>query len=194
MRWDSVFISLRMVLMRPVSRLQVLIAKLFSLSLYSALMLAVLGFSSYGVSLMLLGQGDIAIIATQPYGIPAEYGKMFLYEPSEAINKIWLSYLFALPQLVSVCALSLMFAAWTRHFTSSAILTTTLYFSTYIVGIIPFLSSVHAYLPSRYWSGWKFTLVDSIPWDVLMGHMAWTAAYIVVFLFISSAIFRNKDL
>ncbi len=187
--------SIRMILFRPVSRLQVLLAKFVALSLYSAAMLLCLGVVSYGVSAILFdATGDLLIYGPM-LNLPASY-KFLIHPSSEAPFRIILSYTLALPMLMGICSMALMFALATRHFTSSSILTSTVYFCSYIVGTVPFLSSIHPLLPTRYWPFWRYALVgtmDSLPWQTIGIHCGWTVAYMVVFLAIGSALFNMKD-
>ena len=156
-------------------------------------MLAVLGGLSYIVGSIFLKQTDTLIIPGVIYEIPKKYGMIFEFTGADKFIRIFLSYFFAIPMLLSVCAMAIMFASITRHFTSAAILTTTLYFSSYIVGIIPFLSSIHPYLPTTKWYAWKYLLVPDIPWDMVINHLIWSGGYTAVFLGIAGAIFNMRD-
>lgn len=187
--------SLRMILFRPVTRLQVLLAKFVALSLYAAGLLICLAVVSYAVAATFLpARGDL-IVPGGMFLLPGEY-RLLVHPAGEAPVRILLTYALALPMLMSVCALALMFALLTRHFTSAAIVTTTVYFCSYLVSGIPLLSSVHPYLPTRYWPFFRYGLVgtlSTIPWDQIASHAAWTAAYTVAFLVIASALFNLRD-
>ncbi|MCJ8329629.1 MAG: ABC transporter permease [Lentisphaeria bacterium] len=185
--------SIRMVLMRPVSRFQVLMSKFITVVLYSIIMLILLGVLSYIIGTIFLNKSDNLIIPAIVYDIPQKYGRIFEYVGWEGHKRIILSYLFSIPMLMSISAMAIMFASLTRHFTSAAILTTTLYFSSYIVGIIPFLSSIHPYLPTTKWAAWKYVLIPEIPWDVVLNQLAWSGGYTAVFLGIASALFYMRD-
>ena len=156
-------------------------------------MLMLLGVLSYIIGSIFLRSSDTMIVPAMIYDIPAKYGRIFEYEGLDAIGRIFLSYFFAIPMLMSISAMAIMFASLTRHFTSAAILTTTLYFSSYIVGIIPFLSSMHPYLPTTKWGSWKYVLIPEIPWDVVLNHLAWTGGYTFAFLGIATALFYMRD-
>jgi ABC-2 type transport system permease protein len=187
--------SIRMMLFRPVSRVQVLLAKFVALSLYAAGMLLVLGLLSYGVSASFLpARGDL-IVPGGMFLLPGEY-RVLVHPAAEAPVRILLTYALAWPMLMSVCAMALMFALATRHFTSSAIVTTTVYFCSYIVGGIPLLSAIHPYLPTRYWPFFRYGLVgtlETIPWSRIAEHAGWTAAYTAAFLVIGAALFNLRD-
>jgi ABC-2 type transport system permease protein len=118
---------------------------------------------------------------------------VWLLPEADAVARIALSYVLALPMLMSVAAMSLMLALVTRHFTSAAILTSTVYFASYVIGSIPILSSIHPYLPTRYWPFWKFALLPDIPWHLVGQYGLWTLGYTVVFLALAAALFNLRD-
>ena len=185
--------SMRMVLMRPISRLNVLLSKFLVLSVYITTMLGVLGFLSYALASFFFEAGGLLPVVPRMYNLQGDLPSFMIYEGKEAVLKVVLAYVFSIPLLLSVSAMAMMFASITRHFTSSAILTTTLYFSSYIVGVIPFLSSIHPYLPTTKWSAWKYVLIEDIPWDTVTNHLLWTGAYTAVFLGIAYALFNMRD-
>lgn len=188
--------NLRMVLLRPVSRFQVLCAKFLILTLYSALMLLCLGLVSYAVSAVVLKPGGEVIIIHRMFHLPT-HPALTIHTPGAAVGRIFLTYCLALPMLMSVCAMTLMFALATRHFTSAAIITTTVYFCSYIVGALPFLAAIHPYLPTRYWPFWRYALMGNtlseIPWNTIAVHAGWTAGYTVIFLAIAAVLFNLRD-
>ena len=182
--------SLRLVLCRAVNRWEVIAAKFVALCGYSAAMLFSLGLVSYGVSSCLFKRsGDMLI-----------FGPMFMlkrgltvHAAADALPRILLSYTLALPMLMSVCAMALMFAMVTRHFTSAAILTATVYFCSYIVSGIPLLSAIHRFMPTRYLPFFRYALESEIPWATVRSHGFWTLCYTAAFLAVAAALFGLRD-
>ncbi len=181
--------SIRMMLFRPVARWQLLVGKFVALSAYSMVMLLLLGVLSYLA----------ALLQFDPSGKVLVPGPMFMLRnshllmPDQALPRIFLAYTLALPMLMSVSAMSLMLALVMRHFTSATILTSTVYFASYIIGSLPMLSGIHPYLPTRYWPFWKFALMEQIPWDTIVQYGCWTGVYTLVFLGLGCALFSMKD-
>lgn len=181
--------SLRMMLFRPVSRWQVLLAKFVALSVYAAAMLALLGVVSYTVGRLQLNPRGLVIAPGPMY----QLGATQILTADEAPARIVLSYVLAVPMLMSVAAMALMFAVVTRHYTSAAILTSTVYFASYIIGALDMLSALHPFLPTRYWPFWKFAVVREIPWNLVGLYAGWTAGYTLVFLALGIALFNMRD-
>jgi ABC-2 type transport system permease protein len=182
--------SIRMMLFRPISRMQILISKFVALAVYSGVMLVVLGVTSYGVACIFLEPSGDMVIPGPLFMIKG----FFVHPESEALPRILLSYLLAWPMLMSVAAMSLMFAMITRHFTSAAILTTTVYFCSYIVQGIDLLSSIHRFLPTRYLPFYRHALEPEIPWDTIAMHAMWTGCYTAAFLGLAAAVFSARDM
>lgn len=182
---------LRLVLCRPVHRWQIVGAKFAALCVYGGLMLACLLGASYAVSALLFApRGDVIIP-----------GPMYMLEtalhilPQEtAPGRILLSYALAWPMLMSVAAMALMFSLILRQFTSAAVLTSTVYFSSYIVSSIPLLSAIHPFMPTRYLPFWRYALLPVIPWQTVAADAGWTAAYTAGFLLLAMGLFSTLDI
>lgn len=183
--------NMRLVASRPVSRTAIVAAKFGVLGLYSAALLACLLTVSYAVSALLFKPtGDVLLIGPM-FMLPR--GLIYLPE-SQAWGRLFLSYLFAWPMCLSVTAMALMFSLLTRHFTSAAILTTGVYFCSYIVSGIELLSAIHPFMPTRYLPFWRHVLQAEIPWQTLGVHAMWTGVYTALFLAVGAALFNLRDL
>ncbi|MCK5801776.1 MAG: ABC transporter permease subunit [Lentisphaeria bacterium] len=183
--------SIRLMACRRVSRWQILIAKFVALCGYSGLLMLALLCVSYACGAFFFDpQGDVVII-----GHMWTFDKgVFLLPQEIAGQRLLLSYLFSWPLLMSVSAMSLLFSLVTRHFTSASILTTTVYFCSYIVCGIPFLSAIHPFLPTRHMPFFRFALLPQIPWDRIGTHAFWTFGYTALFLGLAIAIFNVQEL
>ena len=183
--------SIRLVLCRAVSRGEVLLAKFAALCAYSALMLFALLLTSWAVSSVLFEPGGDVVVFGPMFMLPRG---VVVHPAADAVHRILLSYMLALPMLMSVCAMALMMAALTRHFTSAAILTGTVYFCSYVVMGIPLLSTIHPFMPTRYLPFWRWVLQPEIPWGTIGMHAAWTACYTAAFLAVAGSLFSLRDL
>lgn len=182
---------LRLVLCRPVSRWQVVLGKFAALSAYALLMLVCLFGVSYGVSALLFAPSGDVIIPGPMYML--ERGITILPREVALTRMVW-SYVLAWPMLMSVAAMGLMFSLVTRHFTSAAVLTSTVYFCSYVVSGIPLLSAIHPFMPTRYLPFWRHALLPVIPWDTIAVDAGWTAAYTAAFLGLALGLFSTQDI
>jgi len=183
--------NIRMMACRSVNRWEIVLAKFTTMCLYCAALLGVLLVLSYGVSAIVFkSTGDVIVMGRLMMMKKA----VIVHAADSAVPRILLSYLLALPMLMSVSAMALMFSMVTRHFTSASILTSTVYFCSYIVGGIPFLSTIHPFLPTRYLPFWRFVFLETIPWSKIISHGGWTFGYTAGFLGLAIAIFNMRDL
>lgn len=173
-------------------RWQVLVAKFFTLSLYSLGLITLLLVSSYTIGALILRPSGDLIVFGPMFGLSDQL--IIVHPATAALPRVLLSYLLAVPMLMAIAAMTLMVSMLTRHFTSAAVLTITAYFCSYVVGGIPILASIHPYLPTRYFPFWKYALLETIPWDRIAVHASWTAAYTAVFLAVAVALFNGRDL
>lgn len=182
--------SLRLMLARPVPRWQIYLAKFGAVSLLAAVLLATLLVTSYAVSAVILRPAGDLIVFGPMFGLPRG---IIVHAREAAPLRLLAAYTLAWPMLVSVGAMTLMFAVITRHFTSAAILTTTVYFCSYVVGGIPLLSAVHPFLPTRYLPFWKYVLLEQVPWATLGADALGTLAYLCAFLAVGISVFNARD-
>lgn len=181
----------RLMACRSVARWQIVLAKFVALCAYSGALLLVLLISSYAVSsLLFTPRGDLLVIGRM-YMIK---DGVYIHPAADVPWRILLSYLFAWPMLASIGALSLMLSLSTRQFTSAAILTSTSYFCSYIVGGIPFLSAIHPFLPTRYLPFWRLLMYPEVPWARLGEYALWTGGYTALFLAVAIAVFNLQEL
>lgn len=181
----------RLMACRSVGRWQIVLAKFVALWAYSGALLLVLLVTSYAVSALLFAPSGDLIVIGHMYMIKEG---VYIHPAADVPWRILTSYLFAWPMLASVGALALMLSLATRQFTSSAILTSTSYFCSYIVGGIPFLSAIHPFLPTRYLPFWRFLMYPNVPWARLGEYALWTGGYTALFLAVAIAVFNLQEL
>lgn len=182
--------GIRLELCRCVDRWQVMAAKFIALCGYSAVMLVALAVTSYAVSATLFKPTGDVLIVGHIFGLKRG---LLVIPAADAIERMLLSYVLAWPMLMSVSAMALMFSMMTRHFTSAAILTSTVYFCSHVVGSIPLLSAIHPFLPTRYLPFWRYTLLPDIAWETIGVHALWTACFTAGLLGLAIALFARRD-
>ncbi|OGV57376.1 MAG: hypothetical protein A2X49_01100 [Lentisphaerae bacterium GWF2_52_8] len=183
--------SLRLTMVRPVSRLRILMAKWCAVSIYLGLLLVMLLVTGILFSLPFMKASGSLIIIGDIFSLPQRF--IVHAEGFESYSRIFFSYLLAWPMLLSISCMSFMFATMTRNFALSAILSSTVYLSCYVASLLPFLSGIHPFLPTRYMPFWKYVMLEKIPWDgAIFTDAIWTLAFSLVF-FIIAAIFYEKN-
>lgn len=184
--------NLRMMMFRPIARWQIIIGKFIAISVYGGALLLLLLVLSYTCSALMFEPKGLVLLPGEWFALPPDQ-RFIVLTADEMAWRIPLSYLLAWPMVMSMGAMALMFAVITRHFTSAAIITSTVYFCSWVVGNIDFLSGLRPYLPTTYWPFFNRIMQQDIPWDVIARHAGWTAAYTAVFLGLAITVINTRD-
>lgn len=182
---------MRLTMVRPLSRTKILFAKWAAVAFYSAFLLLALMATAYLCACVFMKPNGDLIVIGDLFGIKQK----FVVHPAgfEAWSRIALSYLLAWPMLLSIASMAFMFSAFSRNFALSAILSSTVYLASYLVGELPFLSGIHKFLPTRYMPFWKYALSTEIPWDKLAVDAAWTFAFSAAFMALAAVFYERCD-
>jgi len=182
---------MRLTMVRPLSRVKILFAKWCAVAIYSGFLLASLLLTAFVFACVLMKPSGELIVIGDAFQLPQK----FIVHPEgfETWSRIAVSYLLAWPMLLSISCLSFMFAAISKNFALSAILSSTVYLSFYVVGLLPFLSGIHPFLPTRYMPFWKYTMLVNIPWDKIACDALWTLAFSAAFFAIAALFYERND-
>ncbi len=184
--------QMRTVSLRSVPRFSIVLAKFISLSVYSYALLGLMLAVSYAAGAFIFGpKGDILIFG------PAFLGKgseIFIMSSDVAFQRLFLSYFFAGYALISITAMFLMFSAIFKKMTMAVVVPLGIYFTSYILGVLPFMENIQRFLPTRYIMIWKYTLAQDIMWDSMTGDGIFLALYTVCYLVIAAVIMNSSDL
>ncbi len=183
--------TLRTMMIRPVSRGGVLLAKFAVLGVYLLLLVAwlfsltfLMGWAWFGklgsliVPQVILGQGNGFII------LPADI----------AIHRLLFSYLLAAVSLWSLASLGLLFGVILEQTATAAMAALGVYFISHIISATGLFTELQRYLPTHHWNWWNRVYVSAIPWPDLLQHGLWIAAYTVACLGLSIGLFLRKDI
>lgn len=184
--------QVRTVSLRSVPRLSIVLAKFISLSFYSYVLLAVMLVISYASGAFIFGPtGDILVFG------PAFLGKesgIYIMDGSIAYQRLMLAYFFAGYALISVVAMFLMFSAIFKKMTMAVVIPMGIYFTSYIIGALPFMENIQRFLPTRYIMIWKYTLAQDIMWEAMLTDGIFLGLYTVSYLIIAAVIMNTSDL
>ena len=184
--------QIRTVSLRSVPRLSIVLAKFISLSVYSYALLGLMLVVSYAAGAFMFGpKGDILIFGPAFLGKGAE---LFIMSGDVAFQRLFLSYFFAGYALISITAMFLMFSAIFKKMTMAVVVPLGIYFTSYILGVLPFMENIQRFLPTRYIMIWKYTMAQDIMWDSMAGDGIFLALYTVCYLVIAAVIINSSDL
>lgn len=182
--------AIRLLLARPTPRWKLLAGQWVALTGYALAMLAALLVVSYLLAACLFkATGDLVV-----FGPLMGISRGFVVHPwPAALWRVLLAYGLAVPMLAGTVALALMAATLTRHFAAAAILTTAVFFCSYVAENLPMLSEIRPYLPIYHMLLWKWAVVEIIPWARIGTDILWTAGYTALFLTVAIVVYTRRD-
>jgi ABC-2 type transport system permease protein len=177
--------TLRYLLVRPVGRTRLLVAKLVSVIAFTVLAVLAVALSGYLVGVVVLGRGNVAATTITVSGTPLTSGQL------AARTAIMVAYIGW--SMLGVASVSLFLSTITDSSLGATLGgLAVLIGSTVLVGLDA-AGAVHDWLPTRYWLSWVDLFRDPIFWrDVERGVLV-QAGWIVALLGMAWAAFTSRD-
>jgi ABC-2 type transport system permease protein len=178
--------TLRYVLIRPVGRTRLLVAKLVSVMAFVLLTLVVVAVTSYVLGILLLGHQDASVTTTTFSGTR-------LTTPQLA-ERTGLALAYALLSMLGVAAVALFLSTVVRSPLAAAMGTLALLIGSTLLLTLDASDSLRPYLVTRYWLAFVDLFRDPILWHDVVHGVLLQAGYVVVFLGAAWANFVTKDI
>jgi ABC-2 type transport system permease protein len=177
--------TLRYLLIRPVGRTRLLVAKLVSVMAFVVLTVLVVAATAYVVGTVFLGNGDTTT------GVASVSGST-LTTP-ELVERTLLALAYAMLCMLGVAAIALFLSTAVSSPLGAALGTMAVLVASTLLLTIDAAHGLQPYLPTRYWLAFVDLFRDPILWrDVLRGVLL-QGVYVVVFLGAAWANFATKD-
>lgn len=176
----------RIMLTRPISRSSFITAKFLAGFIYTNLLLLFLMVMSLGVSLLVLGNGELFVLQD----------KLYIYAKGDIIWRFALAYFYASFSMATVLSLSILFSSLVENAIGPIIATMTIIIVLMILSVIEieFFSTIKPFLFVNHMSAWDVFFTDPIDFAkvfysgiILIGHIA--SFYILTLI-----IFIRKDI
>ena len=176
--------TLRYLLVRPVGRTRLLVAKLVSVMAFVMLTLVVVAATAYVTGTLLLGDAPIGTTATVSGTTLSQ---------QELIARTLLALAYALLSMFGVAAIALCLSTMVDSPLGAALGTLAVLVASTLLLTLDAADSISPYLPTRYWLAFVDLFRDPILWrDVVRGTLL-QLAYVAVFLGIGWANFATRD-
>ncbi len=176
----------RMILTRPVSRLQVITSKFIAGMLYVIILLAWLAFLSLGVSLIVFGSGPLLSIGS---GI-------VIFAENDILWRFLGAYAFAALSMTTVMFISIVFSSLVENAIGPIVSTMAIIIIFLIVSAIPvdFLQNIKPYLFTTHMSQWNNFFNDEVNYKEIYNSSWILLVHIVGLYAITTYIFIKKDI
>ncbi|HLF20380.1 MAG TPA: ABC transporter permease [Bacteroidota bacterium] len=176
----------RLILIRPVSRTEIFLAKYFTTVLYVILFVAFLGVLSVGLALLLLGRGDLLVV---------QQGILVLQE-SEVAWRFIMAYILAAWSMITIASIAFFMSSFVENAIGPIVGTMGVVIVLSILTVIPVevFSTAREYLFTYHMIVWQKMFVDPIPWEQIRISVLNLGVYTLAAVFSSWLIFVRKDI
>ena len=173
--------TLRYLLIRPVGRTRLLVAKLVSVIAYALMAVVIVALTAYAVGTQLFGSGPLPSVSGTELSTGA------------ATLRTVLAVLYVGWSMLGVAAVALFLSTLTDSPLAAALGAIALLVTSGVLVGLEASASVQPYLPTRYWLAFVDLFRDPVLYRDLARGTALQAVYIVVFLGAAWANFMTKD-
>ncbi|MBI4429775.1 MAG: ABC transporter permease [Ignavibacteriales bacterium] len=175
----------RLLLIRPVSRTKIFLAKYFTTVLYVLLFVTFLGVLSVGLALLLLGSGDMIVL---------QQGILVLAE-SDVAWRFVMAYILAAWSMITVASIGFLFSSFVENAIGPIVGTMGVIIVLTIITVIPVetFSGIRGYLFTYHMAAWQKMFADPVPWNDIRMSVLNLAGYIVGAVAAAWVIFVRKD-
>jgi ABC-2 type transport system permease protein len=176
----------RLILIRPVSRTRIFISKYITTIIYTVVFVVFLAGLSIGLSLALLGRGDLIIVSR---------GILLLPE-TEVAWRFVVAYLLAAVTMITIASLSFFFSSFVENAIGPIVATMGLLIVCTVITVMPveMFEIPKKFLFTRYLDIWNKVFLDPIPWDEIKIGMMYLASWAIAAVLGAWAVFVRKDI
>lgn len=178
--------TLRYMLIRPVGRTRLLVAKLVSVMAFVLLTVLVVAATAYVSGTLLLGQQDLAAGSTSISGTTLSTQELLL--------RTLLALAYAMLSMLGVAAIALFLSTVVDTPLGAALGALAVLIASSVLLTLDAAQSLQPWLPTRYWLAFVDLFRDPIQWRDLLRGTGLQVLYVVVFLAGGWANFTTKDI
>lgn len=176
----------RIMLTRPISRSSFIAAKFIAGFIYTNLLLIFLLVLSLGVSILVLGNGELFVLQD----------KLYIFSKNDILWRFILAYIYASLSMTTVLALSILFSSLVENAIGPIVATMTVIIVFLIISAIntDFLSSIKPYLFVNHMSAWDNFFTDPVNVSKIIYSGIILVGHIVSLYLLTLIIFIKKDI
>ena len=174
--------TLRSLLVVPVSRTRLLLAKFAGIVVYSLAATLTVGLSAIVVGFVLFPTGPVTLLSGNTIAL------------SSALVRVLLVTLYVAAMLAAVAAIGLFVSTLTEVPLAAMATTAILVIVVEILDAIPQISQIHPYLMTNWWLSFGDLVRDPVGMDAMVHGLLVTLAYVAVFGSLAWARLTTRDI
>jgi len=178
--------TFRILLTRPVSRIQLVFAKFISGWLYALMLLILMIILSLGVGSLIFKSGDLMVITN----------KVNIFASDDLLWRFGLAYAYGLLAMTTVISLSFLLSSMADNSIGPIVGTVALIIGITIISTVgsTVLGSVNKFLFTTYLPSWQLFFQTDLKSGAISHAVLVQVFYIIAFLGSTILIFRKKDI
>nr|MBK9652712.1 ABC transporter permease subunit [Bacteroidota bacterium] len=179
--------TLRLLVLKPVSRMQIFIAKFIAGSFYTATILIFLAIVAWGFGILFFGKGDLMILRSEEITIL----------PANDISwRFFAAFGAAFIALTVVSAISFMLSCFSNNSVGPIISTMAIIILFTIIATLdlPSFQTIHPYMFTTHLVAWHMFFENPVPYHEILNSMLILLLHIVGCLGIAAWHFTRKDI
>jgi ABC-2 type transport system permease protein len=182
--------TLRMICVRPVSRVSLLLSKFLVVAFYTYLLVAFFIGLNLLVGLLFVGWGDLQLYPGA-LNLVDEPGKLLR---DDALWRFVYASLSATWALLVIAAIALLFSVLFESSAMATVATLALYLVFLIIGRVEFFEHLRPYFFTTDMDFWRDVFKPDIPWESFRHYGSICGAYTFTILLAALTIFDRKDI
>jgi len=182
--------TLRMLSMRPVSRLSIFISKFLTVCFYTYALVAFFIVLNLLVGLVFVGWGNLELYPG-PLNLVDEPGTI---ARDEALLRFVYASFSATWSLLVIAAVAMLFSTLFETSTMSTVAAVSLYLMLYIIGRVEFFEQLRPYFFTTDMDAWRDVFKPEIPWQSFYHYSSICGIYILGILLAAITVFERKDI
>jgi len=177
----------RILVTRPISRMQIVTSKYIAGLIYTSLLIFWLAIMSLVVGTIVFGSGELIVAGSQA---------IIIFEKSDILWRFILAYGFAILSMTVVCSLAILFSSLVENaigpiVSTMAVIIIFIILSNFDVAI---LKEIKPYLFTTYMLNWREFFNDPLNISDIAKAVLILAGHILIFFSASAYIFKKKDI
>ena len=177
---------LRYLLIRPVGRTRLLVAKLVATFAFVASAVVIVAGTGYLVGRLLLGHGSASVAVTSVSGTPLA--------PGQIVWRTFIAIGYVAFSMIGVAAMALFLSTLTDSAISASLGALAFLIGSSLLLTLDAARALQPYLPTRYWLSFIDLFREPILWRNVERGVALQAVYVAVLLAAGWANFATKDI
>ena len=182
--------TLRMLCVRPVSRLSIFFSKFLTVCFYTYALVAFFIVLNLLVGLVFVGWGNLELYPG-PLNLVDEPGTI---ARDEALLRFVYASFSATWSLLVIAAVAMLFSTLFETSTMSTVAAVSLYLMLYIIGRVEFFEHLRPYFFTTDMDAWRDVFKPEIPWQSFYHYSSICGIYILGILLAAITVFERKDI